>query len=73
MASNARHTGGTVANGFPPCTLLKVQTEALRDNGYLVPPDMCVDHGFVIGINDVPVAKPLMRMNRGFAAEANTH
>ena len=72
MAGNLRRTGGAAANGFAPRTLLKEQTEALRDNGYPVPPDMRVGHGFVIGVNGVPVTKPLTRANRGFAAAVNT-
>ena len=55
MAGTWRRTGGAAANGFAPRTLLKEQTEALRDNGYPVPPDMRVCHGFVIGVNSVPV------------------
>ena len=73
MTSHGRRTGGAAANGFTPCTLLKEETVALRENGYLVPPDMRVGHGFVISVNGVPVAKPLTQMNRGFAAAANTH
>ena len=73
MAGTWRRTGGAAANGFAPRTLLKEQTEALRDNGYPVPPDMRVCHGFVIGVNGVPVMKPLTRANRGFTAAVNTH
>ena len=71
--AGTRRTGGAAANGFAPRTLLKDETEALRDNGYPVPPDMRVAHGFVIGVNGMPVAKPLTRTNRGFAAAVNTH
>ena len=73
MAGNSRRTGGAAANGFAPRTLLKDQTEALRDNGYPVLPDMRVAYGFVIGVNGVPVTKPLTRTSRGFAAAVNTH
>ena len=65
MASNGRRTGGATANGFARRTLLKEETVALRDNGYPVLPDMRVGHGFVIGVNGVPVTKPLTRANRG--------
>ena len=34
---------------------------------------MRVGHGFVIGVNGVPVTKPLTRASRGFAAAVNTH
>ena len=73
MFSNVRRTDDAAANGFAPCTLLKEKMVALRDTGYPVPPDMRVGHGFVISVNGVPVAKPLTRMSRGFAAAVNTH
>ena len=45
MARNWRRTGGAAANGFAPRTLLQAESEALRENGYPVPPDMRIGAG----------------------------
>ena len=71
--NNWRRTGGAAANGFAPRTLLKEQSEALHDNGYPVPPDMRVGHGYAISVRGIPVPRPLTRSKRDFHVAQIAH